>query len=313
MKNRILITMGDPSGIGPEIIYKLFKNHNFDGIDLKVVGLKEPFSRFGDINFDIIEPDYKGPKEFPVGKLDPNSGKISMLSVEHAVRMVLKNEADAIVTAPINKKSILLAGYNFPGHTEFLAEITNCFDYSMMLMGDKIKTVLVTTHLPMRRLVESINTESVLKAIKNAHNAGRFFGKKEPHIAVCGLNPHAGDNGAIGNEEDIYIKPAIQIAQELGINATGPHPADSLFAKMLKGFCDFAVVMYHDQGLIPVKMESFGNAVNVTLNLPIIRTSVDHGTAFDIAGKNLASEMSLLRAVKIANMMVNNAKSIRNI
>lgn len=313
MKNRILITMGDPSGIGPEIIYKLFKNHKFDRIDLKVVGIKEAFKTFGAINFDIIEPNYDGERVFPLGRIDPNSGKASMLSVELAVEMVLKKKADAIVTAPINKKSIQLAGYNFPGHTEYLAYLTNSSDFSMMLMGEKIKTVLVTTHLPMRFVADKIDRVSILNAIKNAYNAGKFFGTADPHIAVCGLNPHAGDNGAFGNEEKSIIEPAIKEANKLGINATGPYPADSLFAKMLKGFCDIAVVMYHDQGLIPVKMESFGNAVNITLNLPIIRTSVDHGTAFDIAGKNLASELSLLRAVQVANMMVNNAKSTGNL
>jgi len=313
MKNRILITMGDPSGVGPEIIYKLFKNHNLQDLDLKVVGIKEGFSRFDDLNFEILEPEYYGPRDFPIGRLDPSSGKVAMLSVEYAVRLIQQNRADALVTAPINKKAISLAGYSFPGHTEFLAHLTGCDDFSMMLVGNKIKTVLVTTHLPMKQLAGKITKEAVLKAIKNAHNAGRFFGKVNPHIAVCGLNPHAGDEGALGDEEILIIKPAILEAQCKNINATGPYPADSLFAKMLSGFCDIAVVMYHDQGLIPVKMESFGHAVNVTINLSIIRTSVDHGTAFDIAGKNIASELSLLNAIKTANMMVNNVKFDRNL
>ncbi|MGC8768810.1 4-hydroxythreonine-4-phosphate dehydrogenase PdxA [Calditerrivibrio sp.] len=313
MKNRIAITMGDPSGIGPEIIYKLFKNHNLEDYDIKVVGIKDIFRRFGNLNFDVIEPEYQGEKKFPLGKVNAESGKVSMLCVELAVNLALKKEIDAIVTAPINKKSISIAGYPFPGHTEFLAHLTGSNDYSMMLVGDKIKTVLVTTHSPIKSLPDKITQESVLKAIKNAHSAGRYFGNVQPHIAVCGLNPHAGDEGAIGNEEDLIIKPAIEEAMKIGINATGPYPADSLFARMLSGFCDIAVAMYHDQGLIPVKMESFGNAVNVTLNLPIIRTSVDHGTAFDIAGKNIASELSLLRAIKTADIMINNVKSSKYI
>jgi len=236
-----------------------------------------------------------------------------MLCVEKAVRMVQDGLADAIVTAPINKKSIQLAGYPFPGHTEFLGYLTDSSDFSMMLAGNKIKTVLVTTHLPIKDVATHITKDTVIKAIKNAYNAGIFFGNPNPHIAVCGLNPHAGDNGAIGLEEEQIITPAINDCKDQGINVTGPYPADTLFAKMLNCFCDIAIVMYHDQGLIPVKMESFGSAVNVTLNLPIIRTSVDHGTAFDIVGKNIASESSLVRAVEIANLMVNNAKSFRNI
>ncbi|ADR18683.1 4-hydroxythreonine-4-phosphate dehydrogenase PdxA [Calditerrivibrio nitroreducens] len=313
MKNRIAITMGDPSGIGPEIIFKLFKNHNLENYDIKVVGIKDVFKDFGNINFEIIEPEYKGEKRFPIGKVNAESGMVSMLCVELAVSLALKREIDAIVTAPINKKSISIAGFPFPGHTEFLAHLTGSYDYSMMLVGDKIKTVLVTTHSPIKSLPDKITQESVLKAIKNAHNAGKYFGNDHPHVAVCGLNPHAGDEGAIGNEEEVIIKPAIEEGRKIGINATGPYPADSLFAKMLSGFCDIAVAMYHDQGLIPVKMESFGNAVNVTLNLPIIRTSVDHGTAFDIAGKNIASELSLLRAIKTADIMINNVKSTKYI
>jgi 4-hydroxythreonine-4-phosphate dehydrogenase len=313
MKNRLLITMGDPSGIGPEIIIKLFKNHQFKDIDLKVVGLRKAFELYGDIDFEIIEPAYDGSKTFTPGEISEHSGKASMLCVERAVRMVQDGLADAIVTAPINKKSIQLAGYPFPGHTEFLGYLTKSSDFSMMLAGNKIKTVLVTTHLPIKHVATHITKHAVIKAIKNAYNAGIFFGNANPHIAVCGLNPHAGDNGAIGMEEEQIITPAINDCKGQGINTTGPYPADTLFAKMINGFCDMAVVMYHDQGLIPVKMESFGSAVNVTLNLPIIRTSVDHGTAFDIVGKNLASESSLVRAVEIANLMVDNAKSLRNI
>ncbi|MEF3254817.1 MAG: 4-hydroxythreonine-4-phosphate dehydrogenase PdxA [Deferribacterales bacterium] len=310
MKNRLLITMGDPSGIGPEIIIKLFNSHNFDNIDLKVVGIKEAFLKHTNkLNFDIIEPDYNEEREFPLGVINGYSGKAAMLSIELAVKLILNGKADALVTAPINKKAINLAGYNFPGHTEFLGSLTNSTNYSMMLMGDKIRTILVTTHLPLRDVPLKINRSNIEKAILNAHKAGPLFGTNNPHIAVASLNPHAGDNGLLGTEEEEIIIPAIESMQYNGINVSGPYPADTLFAKMLNNFCDFAVVMYHDQGLIPVKMESFGNAVNVTLNLPIIRTSVDHGTAFDIVGKNIASEGSLKRAIEIANMMVNNVKS----
>lgn len=312
-RNKIVITMGDPSGIGPEIICKFFENNNRKDFDIVVAGIKEAFLPYKNVDFDILEPNFEGNRIFPIGEIDKNSGKTSMLSVELAVKMVQEGKADAIVTAPINKKSIQIAGYPFPGHTEYLGHLTNSKNYSMMLVGEKIKTVLVTTHKPIKDVTSQITKEKIISAIVNANNTGSFFGYKKPHIAVCGLNPHAGDNGAIGDEEETIIIPAIEDCKKKGINVTGPYPADTLFAKMLKGFCDFAVVMYHDQGLIPVKMESFGNAVNVTLNLPIIRTSVDHGTAFDIAGKGIASEGSLRRAVEIANLMVNNVKSIGNI
>ncbi|MCA1927563.1 MAG: 4-hydroxythreonine-4-phosphate dehydrogenase PdxA [Calditerrivibrio sp.] len=312
-RNKIVITMGDPSGIGPEIICKFFENNHRKDYDIIVAGIKEAFLPYKKVDFDIIEPDFKDERLFPIGKIDKNSGKAAMLSVELAVKMIQEGKADAIVTAPINKKSIQIAGYPFPGHTEYLGYLTNSKNYSMMLIGDRIKTVLVTTHTAIKNVTSQITMEKIINSIVNASNTGSFFGYKDPHIAVCGLNPHAGDNGAIGDEEERIITPAIQHCREKGINVTGPYPADTLFAKMLNGFCHFAVVMYHDQGLIPVKMESFGNAVNVTLNLPIIRTSVDHGTAFDIAGKGLASEGSLRRAVEIANLMVENVKSIGNI
>ncbi|MCX8084529.1 MAG: 4-hydroxythreonine-4-phosphate dehydrogenase PdxA [Calditerrivibrio sp.] len=312
-KNKILITMGDPSGVGPEIIWKLFKNHDLSNYNIKVVGYRQAFKDFSCLDFEIVEPDYIIKDDFIIGRVNPLSGLAAMKSIEFAVGLILSGEADALVTAPINKKSIQLAGYLFPGHTEYLAYLTGAKEYSMMLVGDRIKTVLVTTHLPLKDVPLKIDIDGVYRAIKNAHLSGKFFGNEKPHIAVCGLNPHAGDDGALGDEELDVIKPAIQKALDACIDVSGPYPADSLFAKMLKGFCDIAVVMYHDQGLIPVKMESFGSAVNVTLNLPIIRTSVDHGTAFDIAGKNLASESSLLRAIRVADFMVKNVKSIRNI
>lgn len=316
MKKTVIgITIGDPAGIGAEIAAKYALNQPED-VETVFIGyrfiMEDAFrnilkTEMPDIR--IIEPDEK--MEFPIdyGKIKGEYGKASMLFVEKAVRMAQSGEIEAVVTCPINKKSIQLGGYSFPGHTEFLGYLTDTKDFSMLLVGNKVRTLLATTHVPLCNLTAKLDEHTVLTAIRNAHNAGRFFCKGTPRIAVLGLNPHAGDNGALGDEEQYIIAPAIEQAVKEGINAGGPYPADSLFPKVLKGEFDFVVCMYHDQGMIPVKMESFGNAVNVTLNLPIIRTSVDHGTAFDIAGKNTAAPSSLFRAVQVAKEMVINARS----
>ncbi|MGA1846112.1 4-hydroxythreonine-4-phosphate dehydrogenase PdxA [Deferribacter abyssi] len=318
-KIKVAVTIGDPAGIGPEICCKLINEEiQLDGCKILFVGSKkvldETFKKVIQSdplnNYEIVEPDDTVEFEsIEFGKIKKEYGRLSMLFVEKAVKMAMTGRVDAIVTCPINKKAIQLAGYKFPGHTEFLGFLTGSKDYSMMLVGDKVKVVLVTTHLPIKQVAKNIDTEKIKKAIINAHNAGKFFGKKTPKIAVCGLNPHAGDEGALGNEEIKIIKPAIHEMKKQKIDVNGPYPADSLFSKVIKGEYDFVVCMYHDQGLIPVKMESFGAAVNVTLNLPIIRTSVDHGTAFDIAGKNLANNFSLKKAIKVAVEMVKNVKS----
>jgi 4-hydroxythreonine-4-phosphate dehydrogenase len=317
-KTKIAITVGDPAGIGPEtackfaktlsgkedfepvfISYENILNNTFDS----VLNTERPL-------LEIIEPDEKMALDVEYGKIKGEYGKASMLFVEKAVELARKGEVDAVVTCPINKASIKEGGYDYPGHTEFLGHLTRRKNFSMLMVGKNIRCVLATTHVPMEKLVDKLDEQSIMNAILNAYDAGQFFcGKREPKIAVCGLNPHAGDNGALGDEEITMITPVIEIAQAQGIDVEGPFPADSLFPKAAKGEYDFVVVMYHDQGLIPVKLEAFGNAVNVTLNLPIIRTSVDHGTAFDIAGKGIADCSSLKRAVEVANEMVKNARS----
>ncbi|KAA0259016.1 4-hydroxythreonine-4-phosphate dehydrogenase PdxA [Deferribacter autotrophicus] len=318
-KIKIAVTIGDPAGIGPEICCKLINEGiHLDGCEILFVGnkkiLDETFKRVLQSHklkdYKIVEPDEAVKFDaIEFGKIKKEYGRLSMLFVEKAVKMAMRGEVDAVVTCPINKRAIQLAGYKFPGHTEFLGFLTGSNDYSMMLVGDRVKVVLVTTHLPIKEVAKSIDKEKIKKAIINAHNAGRFFGKAIPKIAVCGLNPHAGDEGALGDEELKIIRPAVDEMERDGFDVSGPYPADSLFPKVLKGEFDFVVCMYHDQGLIPVKMESFGAAVNVTLNLPIIRTSVDHGTAFDIAGKNLANNFSLKKAIEVAVGMVKNVKS----
>ena len=317
-KIKLAITTGDPSGIGPEIACKFAESltgsevyeiilvsyrHIIEDLYERVFKRKMP-------ELNIVEPEEK--MDFPVvfGEIRAEYGKASMLFVEKAVRMCQSKEADAMVTCPINKASIKAGGYNYPGHTEFLGHLTKSRKFSMLMVGRNIRCVLATTHVPMEHLCEKLDEKAIINAILNAQNAGQFFcHKRNPKIAVCGLNPHAGDNGALGDEEITLITPVVEIAQAQGSDVHGPYPADSLFVKAARGEYDFVVVMYHDQGLIPVKLEAFGNAVNVTLNLPIIRTSVDHGTAFDIAGQNIAACTSLLRACDVAAEMVKNAQS----
>jgi 4-hydroxythreonine-4-phosphate dehydrogenase len=290
-KIKLAITTGDPAGIGAEIAckfaesitqndeyevilvsYEYIIRHTFETL------LKKPMPQI-----TIVEPDEKLTFDIEYGVIKPEYGKASMLFVEKAVRMTQQGEADAVVTCPINKASIKEGGYNFPGHTEFLGYLTKSRHFSMLMVGEKIRCVLATTHVPMEQLVDKLDEKAIMNAILNA-------------------------NAALGDEEITLISPVVEIAQAEGIDVEGPFPADSLFVKAAKGEYDFVVVMYHDQGLIPVKMESFGNAVNVTLNLPIIRTSVDHGTAFDIAGKGIASCTSIKRASQVAAEMVKNAR-----
>lgn len=317
-KIKLAITTGDPAGIGAEIACRFAASLTEDSpYEIVLVSYRHIIEHtFNDIlkmpvpDIETAEPDEKLDFNIEYGIIKPEYGRASMLFVEKAVNMVREGLADALVTCPINKASIKLGGYDFPGHTEFLGHLTKCRRFSMLMVGKNIRCVLATTHVPMEKLVEKLDESAVMNAILNAQNAGQFFcGTRQPKIAVCGLNPHAGDCGALGDEEITLIAPVIEIAQAEGIDVEGPFPADSLFVKAAQGRYDFVVVMYHDQGLIPVKLESFGNAVNVTLNLPIIRTSVDHGTAFDIAGNGTAEHSSLIRACEVAYEMVKNAKS----
>lgn len=306
-----------PAGIGYEIACKFFLDDISRKYDIALIGhkfiaektFKEILKKDIPDNFNIIEPN-NDIFDFEYGTHNINCGKASMNYVERAVKGALNGEFKAVVTCPINKKSIKDAGFNFPGHTEYLGYLSNSRNISMMLAGRNIKTILATTHYPVSEISAHINEKVIYTAINNAHNAGRYFGKLNPKIAVCGLNPHAGDNGAIGREEIDIIIPVIEKSRQKGINVSGPFPADTVF---LGKDWDFIIAMYHDQGMIPVKIDSFGEAVNVTLNLPFIRTSVDHGTAFDIAGTGKASYSSLIKAVDLANKMVEYDKSIRSL
>lgn len=315
MKSRILITIGDPAGIGCEIACKFMTCEKAHLYDAALVAhrfiVEETFDKILKTaipdGLNIIEPRNAEKFDFDYGCHNALCGKASISYIDKAAELITDGLADAMVTCPINKKSINMAGYAFPGHTEYLAHIAHTKNVSMLLAGKHVKTILATTHYPISKAAHELTEEKIMIAIENAHKAGRYFGTLKPKIAVCALNPHAGDCGIIGDEEQTVIAPAILKARSQGYDVHGPFPADTIFVNASQW--DFIIAAYHDQGMIAVKMDSFGQAVNITLNLPFIRTSVDHGTAFEIAGRGEASYSSLEKAVEIADMMVKYDKS----
>jgi 4-hydroxythreonine-4-phosphate dehydrogenase len=279
------ITMGDPNGIGPEVIRKALTSREIQKICHPIV--------FGDaIFFDWKKSRSLSPKE---------CGRLSGFYIEQATHAALKQEIDAIVTAPISKEHLQKGGYRYPGHTEFLASLSRVRDVRMMMAGPRLKVVLVTIHEPFKKIASLLSIPRILKTIELTDRSLRqWFRIKQPRIAVAALNPHAGESGIFGDEEEKQILPAIRKAQRGKIVASGPYPPDTVFYRAAKGEFDAVVAMYHDQGLIPLKLLHFEEAVNITLGLPFIRTSVDHGTAFDIAGKGIADPTSMIAAIKIA-------------
>jgi len=319
------ITMGDPSGVGPEIIIKLISDArilsfcrpvvigDYDimsaniaklnaGIKLKLINESE-LTSFENIPETIPLIAVQSGEKCAVswGKASASGGKLSKLAIDKAVELAIKKHLGAIVTAPINKKAVNMAGFKFSGHTEYLAKLTNTRRYAMMLAGGGLRVILVTTHNALKDVPSLINKNAVLEKIEIAHKSGLFFGLCAPKIAVCSLNPHASDGGIFGTEETDEICPAIREAVAMGIDVEGPVASDTLFSERHIARFDMVVAMYHDQGLIPLKMKSFGSAVNITLGLPIIRTSVDHGTAYDIAGCGQADTGSLFEAILAAS------------
>ena len=324
---RIGITMGDPTGVGPEIIVKVLSdkstlrfcrpivvgdthalqraiqllNSTLKVHEMKKIGEEEYCH--GTLNLLNLSQLEEG--EMRYGNPTPPCGKAVATYIEETVRLVLAGELDALTTAPISKKALSDAGYSYPGHTEFLAELTGCKEYVMMLAGKKLKVTLATIHCGLKEVFQLLTTEKILTTIRITHEAlVEYFGEKDPTIAVAALNPHAGEKGLFGKEEEEIILPAVKKAQELGIKVKGPLPPDTLFFHAARGAYTAVVSMYHDQGLIPLKLLHFEDAVNITLGLPIIRTSVDHGTAYDIAGTGKANASSLMNALKLAAKMV---------
>jgi 4-phospho-D-threonate 3-dehydrogenase / 4-phospho-D-erythronate 3-dehydrogenase len=324
-KPLIAITMGDPAGIGPEIIAKLFDTGEVfshcrpvivgnAGVMKKIVedlrlsvyvrtigniAEADPASGKADVlhlaNVDITKHAW--------GRPNVASGKAVVEYIKLATELALTRKVDALVTAPINKEMMNAAGYEFNGHTELLAHLTNTKNYGMMFVGGGLKLILATIHHAITDVPRLITKDRVLGTIRLANTALKEFGIARPRIGVAALNPHASEGGLFGHEEWNEILPAVIEARGEGIDASDPLPADTLFYRARNNQFDIIIAMYHDQGLAPLKMLAFGNAVNVTVGLPIIRTSVDHGTAYDIAGKGCADPASLLEAVKLAGQM----------
>ncbi len=293
MSIRIGITCGDVNGIGPEVVLKAVLSRTWDGVKFVLIGPKNVFgdSSSWDIPFN---------EKLTPGKITAEASKTAVGAIERAVRGCLDGELDAMVTAPICKEGLKLAGVHYPGHTEMIAELTGTKRYGMMLMGKGLRVMLATRHLPLRAVADALTKENILEAIELTGETLTWFGLKNGRIGVCGLNPHAGDGGALGDEESTIITPTIEAACAKGFNAIGPVPADVIFFQALNKQYDAVVAMYHDQGLGPLKMHAFDCGVNLTLGLPIIRTSPDHGTAFGIAGKNIAKPDSMIAAIETA-------------
>jgi 4-hydroxythreonine-4-phosphate dehydrogenase len=320
----IAVTMGDPAGIGPEIIARTFADPGFrDQNKALVVGDPAMLERailLLDLPLgvnEISEPEEASfepgavdvlavgelPKDLPFGVLDARAGDAAFRYLEKATHLASAGRVGAIATAPLNKEAMHLAGHKYPGHTEILAHLTGTEDYAMMLVTEELKVIHVSTHVSLREAIERVQPERELAVIRLAHGSMQKLGVENPKVAVAGLNPHAGENGLFGTEDAERIAPAIEEARAEGIDASGPHPPDTVLMRARRGVFDIVVVQYHDQGHIPVKLMGFDTGVNVTVGLPFFRTSVDHGTAFDIAGTGEAEHASMRAALDLARTL----------
>jgi len=311
------ITLGDPTGISPEILLKSLSS--LPDVSYIIYGSKSVLEKTSKILnipfsfFEISSPDKVSKRgfylidvydrNFDIGKPSKESGKAAVEYLKTATDNVLAGLIDGIITLPISKQYVMEAGFKYPGHTEFLAEKSKAKEYSMVLMCDKLKVALITTHIPLKDVPFYITTKNIISKVKLINEELKYkFGIPNPKIAVLGLNPHAGDGGNIGNEELKVIRPACEMLRKEGIDVSLPLSADTAFNR-LEEF-DIFIAMYHDQGLIPLKLLCFKKAVNITFGLPFIRTSPDHGTGFDIAGKGIADPSSFIEAVKLAYDLV---------
>jgi len=327
-KNPIIgITMGDAAGIGPEIVDKALSMNEILELcrpivigDAKVLSEAQKVARtaleicrvtrvseakFAPGVMDVIDLSNIRIGELRMGEPQAMAGKASFEYIKRAVELALAGEINAITTAPISKEALNMAGYNYPGHTEILADMTGSKDFAMMFVAGTLRVILVTIHVSLREAIDLIKKNKVLAIIKLAHDSMRKFGVANPRIVVAGLNPHAGEAGMFGSEDTDEIAPAVEAAKDLGIDVVGPLPADTIFYRASKGQFDIVVAMYHDQGCIPIKLLGFEVGVNITVGLPIIRTSPDHGTAYGRAGRRLGTgdPSSLLEAIRIASKL----------
>ncbi len=322
-KPKIGITMGDAAGIGPEITAKVLNEEKVyeecspivfgdsavikaalrsAGLNLKVHPVKEiSHSRYEYGTVDVLDFNNIDIDRLKIGRVSAMCGKAAVVYTQEAVKMAVAKQIEAIVSAPLNKESVRKAGYHYTSHTNIVGELTSSKNYSLMSIFDGLRVVTVTNHIPLKKVCELITRKRVLDTIILANNSVKtLFEIAQPKIGVSALNPHAGEGGIFGEEEIKEIMPAIKKANNLGIKAIGPIPADTVFAKAKKGEFDIVVALYHDQAFIPIKTLGFGKVVTVVAGVPVIRTSVAHGTAFDIAGKNLADHRNFLQAVKLA-------------
>jgi 4-hydroxythreonine-4-phosphate dehydrogenase len=328
----IAITMGDPSGIGPEIICKVIaENRDFAqpllvigdsgilrraarvcNLEMDIVPIADPSGACGVSTYRlfVVEPLDPLPVTLPFGKIDARAGRAAYEYLITAIDFALAGQVAAIVTAPLHKEALSLAGVREPGHTEILARCAGVRDVAMMLVNDELRVVLVSIHVPLIKAIELVTFDNELRTIRLAAVACRTLGIKHPRIAVAGLNPHAGEDGLFGRQDVDIIRPAIEAARAGGLDVTGPWPGDTVFMRARRGEFDIVVAQYHDQGLIPVKLMGVDQGVNVTLGLPFVRTSVDHGTAFDIAGTGQADPSSLLQALRCAEGMMVSAREL---
>lgn len=319
------VTMGDPAGIGPEIVLKSAQASG-PGSRLVVLGdltvLAETAGRLGVplrvVGWAVTQPYPADPGVLPViplsrlsaqqrvpGRPTPAGGEASYQYVETGIRLARDKAIQALVTAPISKAMWRAAKRDYPGHTELLASLTHSPDVRMMLVGSRLRVVLVTTHIPFIQVAAALSSRRIVTTlVLTARHLARFHGLSQPRLAVAGLNPHAGEGGVFGDEEDRLISPAVRQAGEQGLSVVGPLPADSVFVRAVNGEFDAVICLYHDQGLIPLKLLSWTDGVNVTIGLPIVRTSPDHGTAFDIAGCGTADPRSLQAALGLAGHMI---------
>lgn len=325
---RIAVTMGDPAGIGPEVILKtladpqihqichplvvgdlrvlerLRQEYNLDLSLIRIQGPQDPRLSHPDA-IPVLDLSLVSPDTLRWGTPSPETGRAAVAYIREATRMALAREVEALCTAPISKAWIQAAGYPFPGHTEMLAQWSGVSEFGMMMVGGGLRILLTTIHVALAQVPQILTPDRILRAIRLAHQAMEYFpypGPK-PRIGVAALNPHAGERGLFGDEEERLVAPACRTAREEGLQVSDPLPADTLFHRALQGEFDAVVALYHDQALIPIKVLAFGRAVNLTVGLPFIRTSVDHGTAFEIAGKNLADPGSLREALLLAARM----------
>ena len=308
----VAITLGDPAGVGAEVTLKALTDPDIQRSARFIVlgdrAAVTPAERSTGIRLDSLPVEFRDCRMLPadaviaMGTLRAEYGAAAVRYVHDATMMCLRGEADAMVTAPLNKEAVTLSGMPFSGHTEYIAELCNAADSRMLLAGQRLSVVHVSTHISLREACD-LSTERIIRTIELGDEAMKLLGKPRPRIAVCGLNPHAGEHGLFGTEDKQFILPAVEACRARGIDCEGPVAPDTIFFRAANGSHDLIVAMYHDQGHIPMKLLDFEATVNMSLGIPILRTSVDHGTAFDIAGKNLAGAANMKVAIRMAVTM----------